>query len=103
LSDLLLVIKIPITNRISRLWAGESCSPEGCDSNDFGAALPLVLAMVAYLHALFVPRHNLALEAAALRQQLAVFKRKRLRPKLNRLDRLFWRWRSDAGGPAGPI
>jgi hypothetical protein len=49
-----------------------------------------VFALVAYLRAFFLPRHNLALEVAALRQQLAVFKRKRPRPKLNRLDRLFW-------------
>ncbi len=32
--------------------------------------------MVAYLRAFFVPRHRLGLEAAALRQQLSVFKRK---------------------------
>jgi hypothetical protein len=37
----------------------------------------LALSMVAYIRAFFVPRHKLALEAAALRQQLAVFKRKR--------------------------
>jgi hypothetical protein len=37
----------------------------------------LALSMVAYIRAFFVPRHQLALEAAALRQQLAVFKRKR--------------------------
>ncbi len=50
----------------------------------------LVLAIVAYIRAFFVPRHRLALEAAALRQQLAVFKRKQPRPKLRRVDRLFW-------------
>src|SRR6266566_450159 len=50
----------------------------------------LALAMFAYVRALFVSRHKLALEAAALRQQLAVFKRKQSRPKLRRLDRLFW-------------
>ena len=42
----------------------------------------------AYLRALFVPRQELALEAAALRQQFVVFKRKPLRPKLRRLDQL---------------
>jgi putative transposase len=47
-------------------------------------------AVVAYLRALFLPRHKLALEAVALRQQLAVFKRKQPRPKLDGLDRLFW-------------
>src|SRR5215475_3248361 len=50
----------------------------------------LACAVVAYLRALFLPRHKLALEAVALRQQLAVFKRKQPRPKLDRLDRLFW-------------
>jgi hypothetical protein len=47
-------------------------------------------AVVAYLRTFILPRHKLALEAAALRQQLAVFKRKQPRPKLDRLDRLFW-------------
>jgi putative transposase len=47
-------------------------------------------AVVAYLRALFLPRHKLALEAVALRQQLAVFKRKQSRPRLDGLDRLFW-------------
>src|ERR1022692_4958875 len=37
-----------------------------------------------------VSRHRLALEVLALRQQLAVCKRKQPRPKLQRLDRLFW-------------
>ena len=35
-------------------------------------------------------RHSLAMETAALRQQLAVYKRKQRRPKLNQFDRLFW-------------
>jgi putative transposase len=55
----------------------------------------LAYAMFAYVRALLVSRHKLALEAVALRQQLAVFKRKQSRPKLRRLDRLFWialRW-----------
>src|SRR5712692_5923256 len=52
--------------------------------------VPLVLAVVAYVRVFFVSRHNLALEAAALRQQLAVFKRRQPRPHLHGLDRLFW-------------
>ena len=55
-----------------------------------GLMITLALALVAYVRTFFVPRHKLALEAAALRQQLAVFKRKQPRPKLHRLDRLFW-------------
>src|SRR5262249_21708833 len=35
-------------------------------------------------------RADVALEVLALRQQLAVLKRKRPRPPLNALDRLFW-------------
>src|SRR5437879_7168730 len=50
----------------------------------------LAFVLVAYVRAFFVSRHKLALEAVALRQQLAVFKRKQIRPKLHRLDRLFW-------------
>jgi len=36
----------------------------------------LVIAVVTYIRALFVTRHRLALAAAALRQQLTVFKTK---------------------------
>jgi hypothetical protein len=50
----------------------------------------LHLSVVAYIRAFFVPRHQLALEAAALRQQLAVFKRKQTRLRLHRLERFFW-------------
>jgi putative transposase len=50
----------------------------------------LACAVVTHLGTLFLPHHKLALEAVALRQQLAVFKRKQPRPKLDRLDRLFW-------------
>jgi putative transposase len=50
----------------------------------------LVFVMFAYVRALFVSRHRLALESVALRQQIAVLKRKQSRPKLRRLDRLFW-------------
>jgi putative transposase len=39
---------------------------------------------------LFCARRNLLLEDLALRQQLAVFKRRRPRPTLNFGDKLFW-------------
>src|SRR5438309_11934842 len=52
--------------------------------------MTVMFAMLAYLRAFLVARHRLALEAVALRQQLAVYKRKQPRPKLNRFDRLFW-------------
>lgn len=35
-------------------------------------------------------RTDLAMQILALRPQMAVLKRKRPRPKLNRMDRLFW-------------
>src|SRR5215467_9225481 len=59
----------------------------------------LILAIVTYFRAFFLLRHRLGLEAAALRQQLAVLKRKQPRPRLRHLDRLFWmalrRWWPD--------
>lgn len=50
--------------------------------------VPLAVSVIAYLEALFLPRHNLALEVAALRQQLAVFKQPR--PRMRNPDWLFW-------------
>lgn len=52
--------------------------------------VPLMLAVIAYIRCFVVPRHRLALEAVALRQQLAVFKKKQPRPRPQHLDRLFW-------------
>ena len=49
-----------------------------------------VLAAIAYIRAYAVSRHRLALEVAALRQQLVVFERKRPRPLLRNIGRLFW-------------
>lgn len=49
-----------------------------------------MVAIATYHGALFLPRHRLALECAALRQQLVVIKRKKPRPKLEAADRLFW-------------
>lgn len=42
------------------------------------------------LRALLRPKLHLAIENAALRQQLAVFKQARPRPSLSKCDRLFW-------------
>lgn len=42
------------------------------------------------IRALLRPRLELAIENAALRQQLAVLKQKRPRPSLSDIDRLFW-------------
>jgi hypothetical protein len=51
--------------------------------------LPFAFAMLAYLRPYLISRHNLALEVAALRQQLAIYKRRRSRPRLNPFDRFF--------------
>ena len=48
------------------------------------------LALLVALRASFRARADTALEILALRQQLAVLKRKRPRPHLNAGDRLFW-------------
>jgi len=50
----------------------------------------VTFVLIGYVRAFFVSRHKLALEAVALSQQLVVFKRKQPRPRLRRLDRLFW-------------
>jgi transposase InsO family protein len=50
----------------------------------------LVLSILSAMRVFFRDRADVALEVLALRQQLAVLKRKRPRPPLNALDRLFW-------------
>src|SRR5216684_1499955 len=77
---------MPFGKRVKRLRSGSV----GLESTKIGLMVTLTCAVIAYVRALLVPRHKLALEAAALRQQLAVLKRKQPRPKLHRLDRLFW-------------
>ena len=49
-----------------------------------------VIALLAVVRVFFRSRGDTALEVLALRQQVAVLKRKRVRPRLHRLDRLFW-------------
>jgi putative transposase len=49
-----------------------------------------ILALIASGRVFFRSRHDTALEILALRQQVAVLKRKRPRPWLSQLDRLFW-------------
>ena len=50
----------------------------------------LVLSILSAIRVFFQDRGDVALEVLALRQQLAVLKRKRPRPPLNAFDRLFW-------------
>jgi len=49
-----------------------------------------ILSMLAVVRVFFRSRGDTALEVLALRQQVAVLQRKRPRPLLNSLDRLFW-------------
>ena len=49
-----------------------------------------VLSLLAAVRVFFSTRRDTALEVLALRQQLAVLKRKRPRPPLHSFDRLFW-------------
>lgn len=52
--------------------------------------LHFILTLLAALRVYFRTRTDTALEVIALRQQVAVLKRKRPRPRLNSCDRLFW-------------
>jgi hypothetical protein len=52
--------------------------------------LRFIRDLVTTVRVFFMCRTDLALEILALRQQVAVLKRKRPRPKLKRMDRLFW-------------
>ena len=62
----------------------------------------LALAAIAYIRAYAVSRHRLALEVAALRQQLVVFKRN-VRGLYCVTSTDSFGLRSGAGGPAGPL
>ena len=52
--------------------------------------LRLILDLVTAARAFFMNRTSLALEILALRQQVAVLKSKRRRPRVSPMDRLFW-------------
>ena len=49
-----------------------------------------ILSMLAVIRVFLRTRRDTAIEVIALRQQVAVLKRKRPRPELNSWDRLFW-------------
>src|SRR6266478_5960602 len=54
----------------------------------------LVLALLGALRAGLGARTDLVLENLALRQQLALLRRRSKRPRFGPLDRLFWIWLS---------
>ena len=55
-----------------------------------GFVFQFALSILAAVRVFICSRCDIALEILALRQQLAVVKRKRPRPTLNSVDRLFW-------------
>jgi putative transposase len=52
--------------------------------------LEFIFSILAAIRVSFRSRGDIAIEVLALRQQIAVLKRRRPRPTLNSLDRLFW-------------
>jgi hypothetical protein len=57
---------------------------------DWFVLVESIPSCLAALRVFIRSRGDTALEVLALRQQLAVLKRKRRRPQLDRLDRVFW-------------
>src|SRR5207302_4726945 len=57
-------------------------------------AMSLVLALLGTLRAALKARTDLVLENLALRQQLALLRRRSKRPRIVLLDRAFWMWLS---------
>jgi hypothetical protein len=55
-----------------------------------GFVTEFILSMLAVIRVFFRSRTDTTLEILALRQQVAVLKRKRPRPPVNAIDRLFW-------------
>src|SRR2546427_1797869 len=75
-------------NRSPRLDDGSAaCEP--------WTAMFLALALWSALRAALRTRADLALENLALRQQLALLRRRSKRPRFGRLDRAFWLWLSN--------
>src|SRR5438445_5912186 len=75
-------------NRSPRLDDGSAaCEP--------WTAMSLALALWGALRAALRPRTDLALENLALRQQLALLRRRSKRPRFGRVDRAFWLWLSN--------
>lgn len=55
---------------------------------------PLLLAAAAFVHSILKSRLSLQIEILALRHQLGVCQRSRLRPRLRPTDRILWVWLS---------
>ena len=68
--------------------AAEQSSVTSCYNREF--MLQFLFAVLVAFRVFVRSRADIALEVLALRQQVAVLKRKRPRPPLNTGDRLFW-------------
>ena len=68
------------------------CPPRNAVASCYNVkfVLHFILTLLAALRVYFRTRTDTALEVIALRQQVAVLKRKRPRPRLSSFDRLFW-------------
>ena len=62
--------------------------------NIVGEVMSGLIACISAFFSAFSRHRDLALENLALRQQLAIFKRRHPRPSLRPTDRLFWVWLS---------
>jgi hypothetical protein len=76
-----------VSSSITRLRSGAALSERMLQTS---LVFDLLLAFIANVRALFSNRIETSLEILALRQQVAVLKRKRPRPSIGPLDRLFW-------------
>jgi len=56
--------------------------------------LSLLHLLIRQLRRVLADKRDLVLESLALRQQLAIYQRTGLQPKLTSADRLFWVWLS---------
>ena len=87
----LCVANNPRTFEISNMRSSAVAFPSDVTSYYNGESVPeFILSILAVIRVFFRSRRDTALEILALRQQLAVLKRKRPRPPLRSLDRLFW-------------
>jgi hypothetical protein len=64
--------------------------PRGISESAGCGPVEFIFALPGALRVFFRSRRDTAIEILALQQQVVVLKRKRPRPKLNTLDRLFW-------------
>src|SRR5256885_6035130 len=77
------------------------CAGRGSPVKRACVAMSLLLALLGTLRAALKGRTDLVLENLALRQQLALLRRRSKRPRVGLLDRVFWIWLSQWWTVAG--